>query len=362
MRKIKLAVVMFFAFTLFFIPSSDVFAGAPAVLNFAETDGTNLEPFEDVGGAGLFYFFDLRDRETFIQLTYPDGEATGLPARAHIQIFDVSNNCNENDFFDDYTINDTHIYNMRDIQTNDGNPSGVVLPDGSYGIVAITIFAVNGADPDEFAGAFGNLRIIDNNGYEYRTNAQGIFEQIDFGVEANSQIFYSFNFNQQGGVSLADVVGITLFSVDLESFEIEYTALPVQGLYSPFDIDIYDLNEVPFSCRDVIFSCVDEDNPLLEEVLSVAASANVASFEYGINNAIPHSKGGELLCPGNTITDGAVILRPESYTEEAFNIWESLNDRDTELPLFVGFVGLNNGNGRGSMDAFWSVNGINLQQ
>ena len=29
---------------------------------------------------------------------------------------------------------------MRDIQTNDGNPSGVVLPEGSYGIVAVSMF------------------------------------------------------------------------------------------------------------------------------------------------------------------------------------------------------------------------------
>ena len=33
-------------------------------------------------------------------------------------------------------------------------------------------------------------------------------------------------------------------------------------------------------------------------------SANVASFEYGINDAIPHSRGGELLCPGNNIAEG----------------------------------------------------------
>ena len=360
MRKFQLTAVIILAFTICFVPSNNVFAGIPAVLNFAETDGTNLESVFEVGGFGLFYIFDLRDRETFIQLTYPDGDASGLPARAHIQIFDVSNNCNENDFFDDYTINDTHIYNMRDIQTNDGNPSGVVLPDGAYGIVAITIFGVAGGSPEALAGAFGNVRILDNNGYEYRTNAQAIFAQFPFGVEANNQFFYSFNFNQQGGVSLADVFGVTLFPVELEGFGVEYTALPVQGLYSPFDIDIYDLNEVPFSCRDIIFSCVDENNPLLEEVLSVAASANVASFEYGINNVIPHSKGGELLCPGNTITDGIVVLRPEGYVEAAFNIWDSISPI-VEFPYFIGFVGLNNGNGRGSMDAFWTVSALDTQ-
>jgi len=49
----------------------------------------------------------------------------------------------------------------------------------------------------------------------------------------------------------------------------------------------------------VIFACVDEDNPRVEELLEFVAnntqgSASVASFEYGINNAIPHSKGGDM--------------------------------------------------------------------
>ena len=36
---------------------------------------------------------------------------------AHIQIFDVSNNCSENDFFDVYTPNDTHVYYGNKIGT-----------------------------------------------------------------------------------------------------------------------------------------------------------------------------------------------------------------------------------------------------
>ena len=48
----------------------------------------------------------------------------------HIQIFNVADDlCDENNFFDTYTPNDTHIYNLRDILTNDENPSGVTLPD-----------------------------------------------------------------------------------------------------------------------------------------------------------------------------------------------------------------------------------------
>ena len=72
---------------------------------------------------------------------------------------------------------------MRDIQTNDGNPSGVVLPDGAYGIVAVTMYSVIGSELETVAGQFGNLRIVDNNGYEYRTNAQGPSSFADFSEE-----------------------------------------------------------------------------------------------------------------------------------------------------------------------------------
>ena len=341
-----------------FLPVNHVNAGAGfgglTFYTFSQTDSVNFS---------LWYFFDLRDRETFIQLTNPDlfvfadGPPsigpTGLNATAHIQIFDVSNNCNENNFFDVYTPSDTHVYNMRDIQTNDGNPSGVVLPDGAYGIVAVTMTLPILIQQDFLASAapIGNLRIIDNNGYEYRTNAQG--PNLLNAFEEDS-VFYSFNFNQEGGVSLSDVVGITLVQVETPQF-FEWVAEPVQGIFTPFDIDIVNNNETIFSCRDVIFSCVNEENPLLEELLSIAGTANVASFEYGINETIPHSKGGELLCPGNNISEGTVLLRAEPYptTQEFQDLIVSI---DGSPPVFAGYVGLNNGNGRGSFDSFWIFN------
>ena len=83
----------------------------------------------------LFYYYDLRDRESYIQVTNNDSASVDI----HVQIFRTDFSCNENDFFDEYTPNDTHIYNMSNIQSNDGNPSGVVLPDNSYGFVAVTV-------------------------------------------------------------------------------------------------------------------------------------------------------------------------------------------------------------------------------
>ena len=75
-------------------------------------------------------------------------------------------------------------------------------------------------------------------------------------------------------------------------------------------------------------------------------SPSVARAEYGINNAIPHSMGGELLCPGNTISEGLVRL-------EILNTFNPFSETEENPDDFVLFVGLNNGNGRGSMDSFF---------
>jgi len=279
-------------------------------------------PSTDSGNAILLIsFFDLRDRESFIQLTNLDP----VNGTVHVQIWDVSNNCNENNFFDTYTPNDTHVYNMRDILTNDGNPSGVVLPDGAYGFV--TIFD----DSIIPCSYIGNLRVLDVNGYEYRTNLVNPGGGFGWGIIGDS---LTFNYNTEGNVTLSDIVGIPYVVEDGE-----IAAADITNIFFPFDIDIYNLNEVPFSCRNIIFACTDQDNPLNEALLEQAGVASVASFEYGINNAIPHSKGGELLCPGNIISDGFVTMSLISAEFRAFN--------------FIGFVGLNNGNSRGSMDSFW---------
>lgn len=351
MRIFKTVLILTLLFVFSLIPLQNSYSGiVPGQVNFNDTD-TNPDVLPTF--AGIVYFFDLRERETFIQLTRPDSEffPGSVSAQAHIQIYDVSNNCNENNFFDNYTINDTHVYNMRNIQTNDGNPSGVVLPDGAYGIVVITLSVT-----PNFSGlsqSFGNMRIIDNNGYEYRTNAQqnSFFPAFSAGLPSDPVYRYSFNFNSEAGVTLSDVVGINLLTIPQENGLTEWDASDVAITYTAFDIDIIDVNEVPFSCRDVIYSCVNENNPRLEELLETAGVGSVASFEYGINNAIPHSKGGELLCPGNNITDGIVNLTVEPYPSEVIESIASV--ANFPFPFFYGYVGLNNGNGRGSFDSFW---------
>ena len=303
-------------------PIQNSYGGDPII------DQNTTENADDL----LVYFFDLRDRESYIQVTNVNSAAQVV----HVQIFNVADNCNENDFFDTLTGNDTHTYNMRDIQTNDGNPSGVVLPEGAYGIVAILTIDSDGENNDDDNFLIGNFRVLDNNGYEYRTNAQAEDDNsVPFGSVSETA---TFNYNTVGGISLSDVIGI-IATDNQEAGELEVDILEN---FAVMDVDIYNESEVPFSCRDITFACIDDDNPLLDALLEETGTA-VASFEYGINNAIPHSKGGELLCPGNVITDGLVRF--------------TLLDRnDEDFDDFYGYVGLNNGNGRGSMDSIWVEN------
>ena len=181
----------------------------------------------------------------------------------------------------------------------------------------------------------GNFRILDDLGYEYRTNSGG--QKNDGGEQPDRRDWY-FNFNTLAGVTLSDVVAINVndnadFSQDEPSVEVN-----ILDAWKSMEVDIFNINEVAFSCRNVILSCVDHDNPLLEALLEKSGDANVASFEYGINNAIPHSKGAPLLCPGNTIDEGFVVFA-------------QISDNGS---LTAFFIGLNNGNGRGSMDSWWA--------
>ena len=308
-------------FVLFFTISCDTF--------FGESDTTAFQ---------LVSFYDLRDRESFVQIT--NTGSSGL--KTHVQVFDVGNDCNENNFFDNLTGNDTHIYNLRDIQTNDGSPSGIVLPSDAYGIVVITVvdsttnFALATRD------LVGNFRVLDNTGYEYRTNSLGGSLFLNLSLNGDLPEYY-LNYNQEGGVLLSDVVGFTLDGTGFGTGMFpEVFSTDIVDINALIDVDIFDLNENIFSCRNVIFACTDQDNPRLEELLEDVAGANVASFEYGINEAIPHTKGGELLCPGNVIGEGIVRLRILEQNASSFAV----------------FIGLNNGNGRGSMDSMWDPNGF----
>ena len=318
-----------FLFLILVIPTVSN-AGGPfnnATLNF-DTDRP---------GRQLHAFFDLRERESYMQVTNTDGVN---PYFVHMQIFTVNDNCTENDFFDLFTPNDTHIYNMRDIISNDGNPSGVVLPADAYGIVVFTALdSISSTNSGGNIFLIGNSRVVDNSGYEYRTNMTTP-EQDIFPLPVPSRVL-TFNYNQEN--SLSDIIGLTLDDAGPANNGV--TVDDLQDAVILADVDIYDLNEVPFSCRNVVFACVDENSLRIPEILEDIGGASVVNFEYGINEAIPSSKDAPLLCPNNVISEGFVRM----------------TILDSELSgggRFVLFVGLNNGNGRGTMDSHWRQNRI----
>ncbi len=294
-----LLLALVFSFTTY----TNSFAGGSggALLPLEETDTNNYQ---------LYSFYDLRDRESFVQVTSPDGASI-----LHVQVFDVGNLCNENNFFDTFTPNDTHVYNLRELTTNDGNSAGFVLPDGAYGFVVITVVLGRGQPANTSGSIIGNFRVIDSTGYEYRTNSQGpssIQQQDD-------RRSFTFNFNSLGGVNASDVVGITVNNINSG----EVTA---SGSSLTFDTTLFNINEVEFSCSDTTFSCTAD------------------TFEYGINDAIPNSRDGGVTCGSNVITEGLVKLE--------------LNSLFRGTDAFAGYVGLNNSNGRGSMDSMHQERGL----
>ena len=112
----------------------------------------------------------------------------------------------------------------------------------------------------------------------------------------------------------------------------------------------------------IMFACINENNPKYSDLLSSASenillneiAVSVAGLEYGINDAFPHSQGGPVLCPQNDIPEGSVRLRVEDFFgEQPGNLNDGLLGFLDGDEFFAGFIGLNNGAGRGSMDAIW---------
>ncbi|NIP29607.1 MAG: hypothetical protein GTO02_04570, partial [Candidatus Dadabacteria bacterium] len=108
--------------------------------------------------------YDLRNRKSYIQVTNTSPD----PVTIHVQIFQHDRGCDELNFNDTLTPNDTVVYDMDNIVKNNGDEAPITLLDDSSGYVVVS-------DTDGFGGStlIGNFRIIDDAGYEYRTNMAG---------------------------------------------------------------------------------------------------------------------------------------------------------------------------------------------
>jgi len=321
-----------------------MFFTAFVTVNVYAGDGT-IELNETDSELGVLVgVFDLRDRETFIQVTLSDDDDSTPGDLVHIQVFNLAQDCGENNFFDFYTTDDTHVYDIRNLTTNDGNNPGFTLPDNSYGFVVVTF-------ENEFG--IGNMRIKDANGYEYRTNLQGAGNDGNDDPDDEDNEWW-FNFNSEEGVILSDIFGTPIGEAG--AFEDGVKLGPITENFVAMNVELYNLDEVLFSCTDLVFACTDGTDPLIPELLDEIAEDNdedlgtisAVNVEFGINETIPSSKGAPLVCPNNTINAGTVF-----FNEEFNNI-----DDEDDGEAFVMFVGLNDGNGRGSFDSAWSGESI----
>ncbi len=267
--------------------------------------------------------YDLRDRKTYIQVTN-DGTLSGPTTRIHIQIFQHDRGCSELNFFDTLTPNDTVVYDLDNLIKNDGSEVPANFLDDSYGYVVIS------TDNNGNLGnksLIGNFRIIDDSGYEYRSNmsgnAGGCF--TDFGTSSRRIA----NFNTIDGAKYADVIG---YAYEREGF-VTSTVTNIEEGFS-FDIFTFDLDEDPLSCDRRNFAC-----------------GNV--MNYGINEDYPASRENNLLCPGGGLANpqGGYVSFENASNDDLDGNAIDVEDFDH----FIGFIGINNDNGTGSMDIWFNT-------
>lgn len=333
----------------------------------------------------LTAYYDLRNRDSYIQIT----NTSSLNIEIHVQIFQQDRNCGELDFFDQLTPNDTVVYDMSKMIKNDGTPLPINLQDDSYGYVVVSTsggifdFQAPGSKTaleTFFTSLIGNFRIIDEAGYEYRTNmaSHGLYPILDNldespGPDDDDDDFPQIpalprfaNFNTIDGAILADVVGYSYIANFGFQFEESPESEPAEIFFSDtvtnfdpgidFNIFVFDMNEEPLSCDRRNFACGKVMN-------------------YGINEDYLNSKGGPLLCPGGGLAnpDGGFVTFEDgifpTYDITFTNINFIEGGEDSEglfsinyfLPYFVGLIGINNGNGTGSMD-YWYSNFAGVSQ
>ncbi len=293
---------------------------------FAKRCRAGVMPWDtDAAGYQLFYYWDLRDRESFLQVTNTDSS----PVTVHVQLFDVGGGCGEFDFYDTFTPHDTHIYQVSNLTRNDGSPLSPPQLGGGYGFAVVSVVTGVGGTVRNHPVLTGNFRIVDNVGrFEYRTNAASF-------VDTEPMLAYTFEFNNGDAASLADVVGIAVAQAGVGQTNV--TALSQLDVNALFEVTLVDENENEISCGKTVFACLKPSDAVAQAVLSATGASNIG-FDFGINQSIPASRGEEdTLCLGS---DPRGVLRLEPLGVGG--------------NFFVGFIGLNNGNGTGSMES-WRV-------
>ncbi|NIP32079.1 MAG: hypothetical protein GTO02_21980, partial [Candidatus Dadabacteria bacterium] len=157
--------------------------------------------------------------------------------------------------------------NLDNIVRNNGEAVPANLSDNSYGYVVVL--------GDLGCDLIGNFRIIDDSGYEYRTNMANagylpfplLQEAADFITQDNPGVWEATvisdnppplyaNFNTVDGANLSDVVGFSYFiNTNLNQFLDTDDSPDAVVNYSDgvsFDIFVFDMNEDPLSCDSTV--------------------------------------------------------------------------------------------------------------
>ncbi len=334
----KLKVLLLAA--LIFVPAR-AWAGGILPLSIADTDN-------DTGVLMLFGVFDQREGNTTIQLT----NTSSLPLRVHVQIFDVSDNCRVTSFFDTYTHDDTFVYDLSNMVSNDGQDI-TDFSDPSYGIFVASVADGNG---DIALGqAIGNIRIVRDEGYEYRTNLNGL-SVLSIAGDVLGAFFslpgnYSIPFDSVDGNNMSDVYGIAVLPLfDLSTATGTATVSVAGNIFAGFSANIWDENEQVEDCPPVAFLCdLDNAGTVASIVFGLFGQSPVVGFDLGINGAHPASREGNNLL----VQDGDNICSGPDQVDQLI-----LDGFITAIPpgvIFSGFYGLNNGGDTGSMDSVIST-------
>jgi hypothetical protein len=346
-----------FILALFLTPVK-VWAGIPP-FNIGVAQNFSAEYDTQDPECQLYFPYDKRDRDSFIQVT----NIFSTPVFIHVQVFnDNSEDCEESSFWDDLTGKDTEVYDLDDpfVQSD---------PDG-FGFVVVTVVAGIGStdalceDEDEVDALIGNFRIIDDAGFEYRSNAVPFdFPENPFEI---TDVYY-FNFNDVEGADQSDVFGIVVDGAGTGNVEAGGAIAAIfAGNFLTFDdfftydsILEFDGNEIPFNCDNLAFIC-GEPNQILFDVLQILGldiPSNRINFEFGINPALPSVTAEENICDaplgtGFMVMPLTLIVSGLFTQEDIENAIES-DFEEISQAFFVGFTGLNDGDGTGSMDSWW---------
>lgn len=296
------------------------------ILPLQANAGNGMYPIIDQTDSGsdrLVAYWDTQGRDSFIQVT----NTSSSNVQIHVQVFDVTSpftECEECNFDDSLTGYDTHVYDIENLITNDmGDPVCTELGPGGHGMIVIS------ANPDQSDNSLiGMFRIIDESGYEYRANASS---PQDYG--SNYADHGLVNFSTANGNNLSDLVGLAYEDLDNNNFSVFASPTTAANFGSPEnEILIWDADEDDISCSPTYFACGFTLN-------------GSSAMNRGVDNALPNSHGDlNRVCASSILNSNS-----SGWLDLPFTGFSGGADH------FVGYIGLNNGDGTGSMDSWWAI-------